>query len=153
MNRGLKELLAAGSAVPFVDYCQAALYGEGGYYRADRPRVGTAGADFYTNLSVRSVFAPLVLESFRALDPDAVPGNLTFVEIGVEAGQSLFEPDDHPFAAYRTVPFGDDPRPEGDCWVFANEWLDAQPFARLVYRAGAWCEVLVEPGGGGLSRG
>ncbi len=141
----LVERIEAEGPIPFVRFCELALYDpKHGYYATDRTRTGAdRKADFVTNLAVRSVFAPLVVECLKTLcGPET--GDFRFVEIGAEPGTSLLEGCDHPFASVTVVRFGDAvPQPDGPTVVFANEWLDALPFVRLRFQNGVWAESVV----------
>ncbi|MFP4351523.1 MAG: SAM-dependent methyltransferase [Puniceicoccaceae bacterium] len=150
--RGLPE---AGGRVPFVEFCRAALYDSaGGYYAAERARVGARpGTDFMTNLAVRSVFAPLVVDAVRSLLGDADLRGFRFVEVGAEPGTSLLADRDHPFREVSLVRLGDPvPALSGPVVLFANEWLDARPFVRMCFEGGRWREVFVAGGEDGVYR-
>ena len=143
---GLKLALQKKGRIPFVEFSRLALYDpEHGYYRQDRKRVGaTQQADFQTNLAVRSVFGPLVVEAIRSLLGEADLGEFTFVEVAAEPETSLLSGEDHPFGSSQVVRLGEEvPELTGPTVLFANEWLDAQPFVRLIFEGGEWKEVFV----------
>jgi SAM-dependent MidA family methyltransferase len=119
------------------------LYTEGcGYYRADRARVGrSADRDFYTAESLGGVFAHLVATAAADLLPPGVAAASTFIEMAAEPGRALLDSlDRHPFAASRVIRLGEPIAASGPVVIFANEWLDALPFHRLVFQSGCWRE-------------
>jgi SAM-dependent MidA family methyltransferase len=63
------------------------------------------------------------------------------LEIAAEPGAGIFGPERGAFANLETRRLGDALAPPPRAAVFANEWLDAQPFHRLVFRRGAWREL------------
>jgi SAM-dependent MidA family methyltransferase len=136
-----------GDAMTFARFMELALYDPAvGYYRRARPRVGTGpGTDFVTATTTGPVFGELIAAAAVTLLGARDPREFTFVEIGAEPGEAG-EPGGvlagiaHPFGAARTVSVGDAIVLAGPCVVFANELLDAQPFRRYVFRAGAWRE-------------
>jgi SAM-dependent MidA family methyltransferase len=138
----------AGGALTFDRFMELALYDPAvGYYRQSRARVGTGpGTDFVTATTTGPVFAELIAAAAVTLLAGRNPADFTFVEIGVEPGPSgepagILAGRPHPFGAARTVRVGEEAALGGDCIVFANELLDAQPFRRLVFRRGAWREL------------
>ena len=88
-----------------------------------------------------SLFGRLVAESAKTLLQGQEPGEFTFIEIGAEPGSSVLDGVIHPFKKERTLRLGDPIRVNGKVIVFANEWLDAQPFNRLVFEGGKWREI------------
>lgn len=129
--------------VSFAQFMELALYHpECGYYRRGRTRVGFAPeADFYTASSTGTVFGELVAAAaMRLLAPDR-PETHAFVEIGAEPQGSVLAGVAHSFREVRTLRLGDGLTIAGDSVVFSNELFDAQPFHRLVRRAGAWREL------------
>jgi SAM-dependent MidA family methyltransferase len=154
-GQGAVEVLGgrcASGPLSYRDFIDCALYHpEHGYYRQARRRVGRAPeTDFYTAESLGPVFARLVAAAaVQLLGPDVAAASC-FVEIGAEPGSSLVDAlPETPFASARTFRRGDPLRLEGRCVVFANEWLDALPFHRLVFQDGAWRERGVRTGHGG----
>lgn len=137
---------AAGRPTSFAAFMALALYHpELGYYRRGRRRVGLApDADFYTASSTGAVFGELVAAAAARLLAPARPAGFRFVELGAE-GPGVLTGVAHPFAGAETRRLGDDLACRGDCVVFSNELFDAQPFHRLVRRAGAWRELGVAP--------
>jgi SAM-dependent MidA family methyltransferase len=138
----------AGGAMTFARFMELALYDPAvGYYRRAQPRVGTgAGTDFVTATTTGPVFGELVAAAAVTLLGGRDPRGFTFVEIGAEPGADGWAAGvlaglAHPFGAARTVAVGEAALLAGPCVVFANELLDAQPFHRYVFRAGAWREL------------
>ncbi|NBB79932.1 MAG: hypothetical protein GVY36_10890 [Verrucomicrobia bacterium] len=135
--------------ISYRDYIEIALYAEHvGYYTKDRPRVGrSADHDFYTAESLGRVFARLVVAAAVDLLPTGQAAQSTFVEIAAEPGTSLLDClPEHPFAGRRVIRQGEPINPTGPVVLFANEWLDALPFHRLIFRDGAWRERGVQIG-------
>lgn len=129
--------------INYADYIQRALYTEGsGYYTKDRDRVGRdPSRDFYTAESLGPVFAQLIATAAEDLLPNGVAAKSTFVEIAAEPGATLLNHlEAHPFADSQVIRQGDTIKADGPVVVFANEWLDALPFHRLIFRDGAWRE-------------
>lgn len=127
----------------YRDYIDIALYAEGcGYYRRAEPRVGRAAdRDFYTAESLGKVFARLVVGAAEEILGPGNAAEYTFVEIAAEPGQSLLaKVERHPFAGAEVIRHGEPIRPTGPAVIFANEWLDALPFHRLVFKDGQWRE-------------
>ena len=146
ISTALQTALEEFGSIPFVDFCRIALYDPiDGYYSQTRHRVGAdRQSDFVTNLAVKSVFAPLVLHAVRTLLEGREMGGYRFLEIAAEPDQSLLSEVDHPFLRADVVRLGDPiPVLDGPTVLFANEWLDAQPFVRLVFREGQWQESFV----------
>lgn len=135
--------------ISYRDYIEIALYAEGcGYYRREKARVGrSADRDFYTSESLGKVFSELVAGAAESLLGPQTAAQSTFVEIAAEPGRSLLDPlDAHPFAGSRVIRLGEPITASGPVVIFANEWLDALPFHRLVFKEGVWRErgVVVE---------
>ena len=51
----LRQRIADGGALPFAEFMEEALYGEGGYYATDSPRIGPDG-DFVTGSTLSPLF-------------------------------------------------------------------------------------------------
>lgn len=165
MAHNQKEILhrlsecCADGPISYRDFIDLALYGEGcGYYQQKRERVGrSAERDFYTSESLGRVFAQLVATAAEDLLPEGETAKTRFIEIAAEPGRSLLDHlDRHPFADTEVIRLGETIRAEGPVVLFANEWLDALPFHRLIFKEGQWwergvaledgelCEVLLE---------
>ncbi|WPJ94887.1 SAM-dependent methyltransferase [Coraliomargarita algicola] len=129
--------------ISYRDYIEIALYSEDyGYYTQLAQRVGRSPQhDFYTAESLGRVFATLVSTAAADLLPAGTAAESTFVEIAAEPGCSLLSQlAQHPFRAERVIRQGEAIQIEGQAVIFANEWLDALPFHRLIFRNGAWRE-------------
>lgn len=129
--------------ISYRDYIELALYAPHcGYYTRKRERVGRSpDRDFYTAESLGKVFAQLVSTAAHDLLGAATARRCTFVEIAAEPDTELLSRiDSHPFAASRVIRQGEPIRAEGPVVIFANEWLDALPFHRLIFNNGAWRE-------------
>ena len=138
----LREQCAEGP-ISYRDYIDTVLYAEGcGYYQADRARVGRSkDRDFYTAESLGKVFAQLVATAAEDLLGTEKAQKSTFIEIAAEPERSLLEHlENHPFAVSSTLRLGDQIEVSGPVVLFANEWLDALPFHRLVFQDGGWRE-------------
>ena len=133
----------ANGPISYRDYIELALYAKHcGYYTRDRERVGRSpDRDFYTAESLGKVFAQLVTTAAHDLLGEATASRCTFIEIAAEPGAELLSRvDSHPFADSRVIRQGDPIRAEGPVIIFANEWLDALPFHRLIFKNGTWHE-------------
>ena len=132
----------ADGPISYRDYIRAALYTEGcGYYTQPAERVGrTARHDFYTAESLGRVFATLVSTAAE----DLLKGKASehrLVEIAAEPESSLLQAlVSHPFAGEDVIRQGTPIHIDGSVVIFANEWLDALPFHRLIFRDGNWRE-------------
>lgn len=137
--------------ISYRDYIELALYAEGcGYYRRDAGRVGRSqDRDFYTAESLGKVFARLVVGAAEQLLGPEQTARCTFIEIAAEPGQSLLDAlPFHPFAGSHVIRQGEPIKASGPVVIFANEWLDALPFHRLVFQDSQWQErgVIVKEG-------
>lgn len=144
----LRALAGADGVLSFRDFMAEALYAPGiGYYaRKNALRVGRQPqADFYTSSSLSGgVFGRLVKAAAAQILAPEKPGKFALMEIAAEPGKSIFTPDATPFAHGQTRYLGDVLTIPPQSAVFANEWLDAQPFHRLVFRRGTWRELGVQ---------
>jgi SAM-dependent MidA family methyltransferase len=129
----------------FAAFMRLALYDPAaGYYAAGRPRVGRSpGTDFFT-ASDSLIFGELVAAACVALLGHRPPADHTFVEIGAEPGGGVLHGVRHPFREAVVLRLGNHLELPPRCVVFSNELFDAQPFHRLVFRAGVWRELGVE---------
>ena len=65
----------------------------------------------------------------------------SFIEIAAEPDNALINYwPHHPFTQNQAIRHGDPLTVKGPVVIFANEWLDALPFNRLVFRGGKWRE-------------
>ena len=151
MRAHLRALAGASGVISFRDFVAAALYApELGYYtHASCARVGRDGrTDFYTSSSLRGgIFGRLLRATAENLIKPAAPKDYSLMEIGAEPGAGVFGRDAGPFAQILIRPLGDNLTPPPHAVIFANEWLDAQPFHRLAFRRGAWRELGVRVDG------
>ncbi len=135
---------AGSDPLSYRDFIEIALYTEEyGYYRKDRERVGRSPErDFYTAESLGRVFSELVVDACTALLGADRAAESTFLEIGAEPSYSVLNQlaVPHPFKDSKVLRIGDPIEAEGPVILFANEWLDAQPFHRLRFQEGAWRE-------------
>ncbi|MGB1127709.1 MAG: SAM-dependent methyltransferase [Opitutales bacterium] len=133
----------ANGPISYRDYIDAVLYTENcGYYTGRRARVGRSkDRDFYTAESLGRVFARLVTTAAEDLIGPEAAQSSTFIEIAAEPERSLLDAlETHPFAESHTLRLGDAIEASGPVVLFANEWLDALPFHRLIFRNGSWRE-------------
>lgn len=142
------------NAIGYEAFTRQALFAPNrGYYtRGNVERVGiAAGTDFYTATSIASVFAPLICAAAKNLLGGNVDfSDFTFVEIGSESAESpiVAEAKKH-FGTTKTIRVGEPIYVPAKAIVFANELFDAQPFARLVVKNGAWRELGITRGNDG----
>ena len=145
-NSEIIELLRARcieGPISYRDYIDCALYAEGcGYYRREAARVGrSADRDFYTAESLGRVFAHLVITAAEDLLPAGRAAESRFIEIAAEPGCALLDRvEAQPFAGSEVIRFGEPIEASGPVVLFANEWLDALPFHRLIFEDGRWRE-------------
>jgi SAM-dependent MidA family methyltransferase len=161
-------IAAAGGAIPFSEYMQLALYGEGGFYTTGG-RAGRRGGDFITSPEVGPLFGTV---SARALDAWwkelGSPGRFDVVECGAGPGtlaRSILAAQPECADAMRYVaveisasqralhPQGVESRetmPDGPITgvILANELLDNLPFRLFVFD-GSWMEAFVTQATGG----
>ena len=133
----------AAQGVSFARFMELAMYHPlAGYYTSDRRRVGRDdNADFFTSTTFSPVFGELVVAAATKLLAPAAPGDFVFVEIGAEPGGGILRGQKHPFAGYQTISLGQPFTLPARAVVFSNELFDAQPFHRVVWRAGRWREL------------
>lgn len=129
--------------IDYAQYIERALYTpEFGYYKQQRDRVGRrAECDFYTSESLGACFAQLVLTAAEDLLGPEKSQQACFVEIAAEPGNALVHHwPHHPFAKTQVIRQGEPMQVAGPIVIFANEWLDALPFHRLLFTNGQWRE-------------
>jgi SAM-dependent MidA family methyltransferase len=129
--------------ISYRDYIEAALYTEGfGYYTQTTSALGAANNTISTQL--RALGESLQNSSRRQQSTYSVRRKrrpVLFTEIAAEPGTSLLSHlESHPFGDEQVIRQGEPIQPNGSVIIFANEWLDALPFHRLIYRDGAWRE-------------
>jgi SAM-dependent MidA family methyltransferase len=144
---GLLRAEAENGVVSFHRLVQVALYAPGlGYYTTSQLRVGkAAGTDFTTAAALGPMFGELLAEAATTMLGDTKP--YTLVEIGAEPGQAPFAKVLEAFAGYQPIRWFDVYRWPERSVVVANELLDAQPFHRLIFQGGQWCELGVRVDG------
>ena len=144
----LEDACDAKGTIGFKRFIEIALYHPKiGYYRSNRQRVGkNRESDFFTASSLKSAFAPIILEaSINLAKAISLPLNeLAWIEIGPEPGNQLFRDIETPFRTITSIALGESLQIEGPAIVFSNELFDAQPFSSVVYRQGRWLEKRVE---------
>jgi len=130
----------------YADFSRIALYASSvGYYRANRTRVGKRfDADFYTSTSVGPVFGRLLAAAARRLIEPRNTSEFALAEIGPEPGDGIFADIPSDFGDCPAFPLGQALKLDRPTVLVANEILDAQPFHRLIFRAGKWRELGVE---------
>src|SRR5438067_10536833 len=77
------QIAQRGKPMPFRDFMALALYHpEHGYYASGRAQIGRKG-DFFTNVSVGSLFGQLIASQFQEMwEPLGCPSVFTIVEQG-----------------------------------------------------------------------
>lgn len=136
----------ADGPISYCEFIDKVLYTKDyGYYTSERKRVGrTPQRDFYTAESLGPVFAELVVASVQDIIGESLARESCFIEIAAEPGVDLLSQiDSHPFAETKLIRYGQALQAQGTVIIFANEWLDALPFHRLIYRDGYWRERAV----------
>lgn len=136
----------ADGPISYCEFIDKVLYTKKyGYYTSERKRVGRGvQGDFYTAESLGSVFAELVVSSVQAIIGESLARESCFIEIAAEPGADLLSHiDSHPFAKAKVIRHGQKLQAQGPVIIFANEWLDALPFHRLIYSKGNWRERAV----------
>lgn len=137
------QVACANGPINYCEYINLALYAENcGYYTRPKERVGrTPERDFYTAESLGAVFAKMVVTAAEDTLPEGMAAQSTFIEIAAEPGAELLSHlETHPFADSKVIRQGDPICADGPVVLFANEWLDALPFHRLIFRDGTWRE-------------
>ena len=161
-------IAAAGGAIPFSEYMQLALYGQGGFYTTGG-RAGRRGGDFLTSPEVGPLFGTVIARAldawwkelgspsrFDVVECGAGPGTLArsifaaqpecanamqYVAVEISASQRALHPQG--LNSRETMP--DDPITGV---VLANELLDNLPFRLFVFD-GSWMEAFVSQASGG----
>ena len=161
-------IAAAGGAIPFSEYMQLALYGQGGFYTTGG-RAGRRGGDFITSPEVGPLFGTVIA---RALDAwwkeRGSPSRFDVVECGAGPGtlaRSILAAQPECLGAMHYVaveisasqralhPQGVESRetlPDGAITgvILANELLDNLPFRLFVFD-GSWMEAFVSQASSG----
>lgn len=135
-------------AISYKEYIGLCLYHpQFGYYSKNKTRVGRSkDSDFYTAESLGSVFSKLVVESIQSLikksELSADLSDYTFIEIGTEPEYALTQfLEKNPFKRTHVLRLGEALKIEESLTIlFANEWLDALPFHRIIFKDEKWRE-------------
>ena len=159
---------AAGGAIPFSEYMQLALYGQGGFYTIGG-RAGRRGGDFLTSPEVGPLFGTVIARALDAWWKElGSPSRFDVVECGVGPGtlaRSILAAEPECLAAMHYVaveisasqralhPQGVESRktmPDGPITgvILANELLDNLPFRLFVFD-GSWMEAFVSQASSG----
>lgn len=161
-------IAAAGGAIPFSEYMQLALYGQGGFYTTGG-RAGRRGGDFITSPEVGPLFGTVIARAldawwkelgspsrFDVVECGAGPGTLArsilaaqpecadamqYVAVEISTSQRALHPQS--VESRETLP--DDPITGV---ILANELLDNLPFRLFVFD-GSWMEAFVSQATGG----
>lgn len=144
--------------ITYKKYIQLCLYHpEHGYYSKSKKRVGRSkDSDFYTAESLGAVFSDCVLASinnlFNTSDLSGDLSDYTFIEIGTEPEYSLLHSlKEHPFKKTEVLRLGNDLTIEDPHTIlFANEWMDALAFHRIIFKQGQWRERGVQFNASGI---
>jgi len=160
-------IAAAGGAIPFSEYMQLALYGQGGFYTTGG-RAGRRGGDFITSPEVGPLFGTVIARGLDAWWKElGSPSRFEVVECGAGPGtlaRSILTAQPECLAAMHYVaveisasqralhPQGIESRetmPDGPITgvVLANELLDNLPFRLFVFD-GSWMEAFVSQASG-----
>ena len=161
-------IAAAGGAIPFSEYMQLALYGQGGFYTTGG-RAGRRGGDFITSPEVGPLFGTVIARALDAWWKElGSPSRFDVVECGAGPGtlaRSIFaaKPECADAMHYVAVeisasqralhPQGIESReimPDGPITgvILANELLDNLPFRLFVFD-GMWMEAFVSQASSG----
>ena len=160
-------IAAAGGAIPFSEYMQLALYGQGGFYTTGG-RAGRRGGDFITSPEVGPLFGTVIARAldawwkelgspsrFDVVECGAGPGTLArsilasqpecadamhYVAVEISASQRALHPKG--VESRETIPDG----PITGV-ILANELLDNLPFRLFVFD-NSWMEAFVAQASG-----
>ena len=161
-------IAAAGGAIPFSEYMQLALYGQGGFYTTGG-RAGRRGGDFITSPEVGPLFGTVIARAldawwkelgspsrFDVVECGAGPGTLArsiwtaqpecadamhYVAVEISASQRALHPQG--VESRETMPDG-----HITGVILANELLDNLPFRLFVFDS-SWMEAFVAQASGG----
>ena len=161
-------IAAAGGAIPFSEYMQLALYGQGGFYTTGG-RAGRRGGDFITSPEVGPLFGTVIARAldawwkelgspsrFDVVECGAGPGArarsilasqpecadaMHYVAVEISASQRALHPQS--VESCETMP---DEQITGV--ILANELLDNLPFRLFVFD-GSWMEAFVSQASSG----
>ena len=161
-------IAAAGGAIPFSEYMEFALYGQGGFYTTGG-RAGRRGGDFLTSPEVGPLFGTVIARAldawwkelgspsrFDVVECGAGPGTLArsilaaqpecadamhYVAVEISASQRALHPQG--IESRETMPDG-----HITGVILANELLDNLPFRLFVFD-GSWMEAFVSQASSG----
>lgn len=170
----LREICEAEGSIPFWQWMEECLYGEGGYYTRGRKKTGTdpQRSDFATSPTLHPFFAAAVAREVRGIwQRTGKPASFAVVEYGGGEGDLARDAlawldENEPDLArglrwihIETSPHHRDLQRDGADerleWardmpsglvgvVLANEFVDALPFHWLEHRKKGWAEVRVK---------
>ena len=160
-------IAAAGGAIPFSEYMQLALYGQGGFYTTGG-RAGRRGGDFITSPEVGPLFGTVIARALDAWWKElGSPSRFDVVECGAGPGtlaRSILaaQPECAKAMHYVAVEISESQRalhpkgvesretmPDGPITgvILANELLDNLPFRLFVFD-NSWMEAFVAQASG-----
>jgi SAM-dependent MidA family methyltransferase len=153
LEERLRSRIQAGGPIPFRDFMEEALYGEGGYYNRPELAIGRSG-DFVTGSSYSPLFGRATSRLLRRLDR-VLEAPAELLEAGYGGGEHLRAVlevlEDHTKRRVRGWERHPRPLPPGagaverlediapgeiEGLLFSYELFDAQPVHRLVGRQG-----------------
>ncbi len=142
LARILADEIRRDGPIPFRRFMQAALYHiDHGYYRKPQDPFGVLG-DFYTAEQLQPVFGVLIAQRIRMLFEEmGQPADFIVAELGAGRGEMR-----DALSGFRYVPVEVEGGrlPDKMCGViFSNEFFDALPVDRVVWRRGKARELLV----------
>lgn len=150
MNSKLLDILkqaCSKSPMTYREFIEITLYqAEYGYYAQKKQRVGRSSqTDFYTSESLGTVFAELIINAAQNLLKNKDLSSYHFIEIGAEPESTLLgHLQEHPFKQQSVIRQSDPIKINDEPIIlFANEWLDALPFHRLIFLNGQWYEKAI----------
>ena len=147
LPEALTARIAAGGPIAFSEFMRTALYDPAfGYYRAAHDPFGKEG-DFFTAAQLQPVFGILIAARIRMLREQlGNPADFTVAELG--AGRGEMAPALSEFE-YVPVESGRGELPDRVRGViFSNEFFDALPVERAVWRGGRALRMRVGAGDG-----
>lgn len=127
----------------YADFSELALFHPtAGYYRRSEARVGRSQErDFYTAATLGgAVFGRLILAALENLAQGQPLHEAVLVEGGAESDHDIFDRLPHPFRSRERLTLETAMQLPEHTLFFANELMDAQPFHRLQFLDGHWCE-------------
>jgi SAM-dependent MidA family methyltransferase len=139
------NLFSDRKSIPYDEFINWALYDpQIGYYSSSKIRVGKSSkSDFYTSTNLKPVWGDLLVEAICTILGNQDPSQFEFIEIAPEPGINSLDKTSHPFKATRSIRLGEQIELSSASIIFANEWLDAQPFKRFRFntKLTKWDEI------------